>query len=223
MPLIPPPPGASPALSRRGLIAAAAGLAAATLSPAAAAMPQPTQSPDAKLTALGAQFEQGLVAQQQAWQHLQDCEERYLQEGPVPPEALTGVGPLGTLLDRGDSWWNARELRWLLRTERRRSVQREARALLKVALAYEARDRRFQRKIGVREAECAHRAASRALDDLGRVILLTPANSTCGLAVKARAVKAWGKPDWWSTEDSHADTYERIAAEVLDAVSASAA
>jgi hypothetical protein len=137
--------------------------------------------------------------------------------------AFGGAGPLGHLLERDDSWWNARELRWLLRSDRRRAVQHHARALLKVALAYAARDRRFQHKIGLPDAYAAHRAASDALDDLSRAILAAPARSAAGLAVKAHAVKAWGKPEWWSAEALHADTAERLAAQVLDAAIAMAA
>ncbi len=189
-----------PALSRRGLIAGAASLA---LGPAAASAPAapPTQSSDAELTALGARFEQAVALQAAAWQRLQECEERYLNDGPTPPPALTSAGPLGNLLDRDDSWWNACELRWLLRGDRRRFVQREGHALLKVALAYAARDRRFQRKVGLPAANAAHRASSAALDDLSRAILAAPAHSAVGLAVKAQAVKAWGKPEWWSAEE----------------------
>lgn len=225
MPLPNPPVSAKdaalPALSRRALIAGAASVALSTAAPAPAALP--TQSPDAELMALRHRFEQALTLQAAAWQRLQECEERYLNDGPEPPSALTSAGPLDQLLDRDDSWWSARELRWLLRSDRRRSVQRHARALLKVALAYAARDRRFQRRIGLPAAEAAHRAASAALDELSRAILAAPAHSALGLAVKAQVVKAWGKPDWWSAEESHADSYERLAAQVLDAVLARAA
>lgn len=219
---MPKPPVAAkdsplPALSRRALLTGAASLGAVAAAAPAPAAP-PTQSPDAELTALGARFEQALTLQAAAWQRLQECEERYLQDGPAPPEALTSAGPLGELLERDDSWWNARELRWLLRSDRRRAVQCEGRALLKVALAYAARDRSFQRKIGLPDAHAAYRAANAALDELSRAILAAPARSAARLAVKAQAVKAWGKPEWWSAEESHADTYERLAAQVLDEV-----
>ena len=211
-----------PALSRRMLIASAASLALGAVATPVPAAP-PTRSPDAELTALGARFEQAVRLQAAAWQHLQDCEARYLWDGPEPPPVLTSAGPLGELLDRPDSWWNARELRWLLCSDRRRFVQREGRALLKVALAYAARDRRFKRRIGLPAADAAQRAASTALDELSRAILVAPARSAAGLAVKAQAVKAWGKPEWWSEEESHADAYERLAAQVLDAMIATAA
>jgi hypothetical protein len=42
-----------------------------------------------------------------------------------------------------------------------------------------------------------------------------PAHSFAGLAVKTRVVKEWGRPDWW---DDDADTYEQLAAQILDAV-----
>lgn len=214
-PLVPAAGTPLPALSRRVLIAGAAALAG-TLAPAAPPAARPTQAPDTELTALGARFEQALAAHAAAWRHFETCELRYLEESPEPPLALTAAGPLGDLLDRADSWWNARELGWLLRSDRRRSVQRDARPLVKIALAYAARDRRFKHRIGLPAAEAAHRAASAALDDLGRAILAAPVRSPAGLAVKARAVKLWGKPDWWSAEESHADTYERLAAQIME-------
>jgi hypothetical protein len=104
----------------------------------------------------------------------------------------------------------------LLRDEERRAEWPEARAALRVALAYEARERRFRRKLGLRAAERAYHAAIHALDDLAALILAAPARSPAGLAVKARATKLWGKPEWWSEEASHADPYERFAAQILD-------
>jgi len=41
------------------------------------------------------------------------------------------------------------------------------------------------------------------------------ARSLSGLAIKARIVKKWGKPDWW---DGDGDTYEKLAAQIIDAV-----
>jgi hypothetical protein len=67
-------------------------------------------------------------------------------------------------------------------------------------------------------AEPAQSAAGDALDALLPAILAAPAHSLAGLAVKARAVKLWGHPEWWSPQESHADSAERLAAHVLDAV-----
>jgi esterase/lipase len=51
-------------------------------------------------------------------------------------------------------------------------------------------------------------------------MLRVTARSLSGLAVKARIVKHWGKPDWW---DDGTDTYERLAAQIIDAVIAAEA
>jgi hypothetical protein len=93
---------------------------------------------------------------------------------------------------------------------------------LRLALAYEARERRFARRIGLRAAERAHHAAIEAVEELSHGILRLDARSSAGLAVQARAVKAWGKPEWWSEEESHADACERFAACVIDRVIAAA-
>jgi hypothetical protein len=177
---------------------------------------RPTQEPDAELTALGARFEQALGVHEAAQRAFNDCERRYLQDCPDPPDSLTGAGALGAFLRHKGSWWSARELRWFLRNEEHRAEWPDAQAALRVALAYEARERRFRRKLGLRDAERAYHAATHALDDLAALILAEPARSPAGFAVKARATKLWGKPEWWSAEASHADPYERFAGQILD-------
>lgn len=57
---------------------------------------------------------------------------------------------------------------------------------------------------------------------MSRDILRVEARSCAGLAVQARTVKAWGKPEWWSEDESHADPCERFAAGVIDRVIAAA-
>jgi hypothetical protein len=57
--------------------------------------------------------------------------------------------------------------------------------------------------------------------DTSALILAAPAHSLTGLAVKARVVKFWGRPDWWERRGG-ADTYEQLAAQILDAVIARA-
>lgn len=210
-----------PALTRRGLLAGAASLAATTLAPAAP-LAQPTHQ-DAELTALGARFEQALAAHAAAQRRFNDCERRYLAEGPEPPEALTAAGPLGPLLDHDWCYWSARELRALLRDPELRADWPVANAMLAVALKYEARDRRFRHRIGLPAAERAHEESIDALDALALRILRADAHTRAGLAIKARAVKQWGKPEWWSGEPSHADAYERFAAEIINRAIAQAA
>jgi PAS domain-containing protein len=203
-------------ITRRSLLAAAASV---TLAPAAG---RPTQPADAELTALGARFEQALGALDAAQRAFNDCECRYLEEGPDPPPMLTRAGALGILLRHEGEWCRAHELRWLLKDDDHRADWPAARAALRVALAYEARDRRFRRKLGLRAAERAQRAALDAIDDLAAAILAAPAGLAQGLAVQGRAVKAFGKPEWWSGEASHADACERFAAHRIDRAIAAA-
>ena len=35
-------------------------------------------------------------------------------------------------------------------------------------------------------------------------------------------IKTWGRRDWWDREDGDADTYEHLAAQIIDAVVAAA-
>lgn len=166
--------------------------------------------------ALGTRFELALGVLDVAQRARDDCERRYLRDGPAPPAILMSEGAFGGLLRHEGAWWSARELRWLLKDEDQRAEWPEVRVALRVALAYEARDRRFRRKLGLRAAEKAHEAALDAVDELAASILAAPARSAQGLAVQGRAVKAWGKPEWWSDAASHADMYERFAARVID-------
>lgn len=203
-------------LTRRNLFAGTASLAATALAPVALRA-LPTQG-DAELTALGARFEQALGAFETAQAHFNAREQRYLAEGPDPPEALTCKGPLAHWLRFDWMYWTARELRAVLRDPDHEADWPAARETSRTALAYEARERRFKRRTGLRAAERAFRSAGDALDALGLEILGTDAHSSVGLALKGRAVKAWGKPEWWSAEEGHADSCERFAALLIDGV-----
>jgi hypothetical protein len=203
-------------LNRRALFAGSASLAASALTPAAHALP--TQSADAELTALGLRFEQALGVHCAAERHFNDCERRYLHECPDPPQALTQAGPLGRWLKHDWMYWTARNLRAVLRDPDRCADWPAAQDAWRIALAYEARERRFARRIGLRVAERAHEAAIEAVENLSELILAAPARSPAGLAVKGRAVKAWGKPEWWSIDEGHADACERFAAQMIDSV-----
>ena len=208
-----PVPGeaALPRLSRRAVLIGSA----ATIAPVAACAP-PTR-PDPELTALGVRFEQAVAAREAAQRHFNDCECRYLDQCPDVPAELTRAGPLGDYLCNEWSYWTAPELRALLRDPDWRADWPAARAMLPVALASEARERRFRRKIGLRAAERAYEAANDALDELSTLILSLP-DSPASRALKGRVVKTWGKPEWWSGGAGHADCYERFAAQVIDAV-----
>src|SRR5437764_1948516 len=135
------------------------------------------------------------------------------------PRSATGIdlhGPLARWLAHDWMYWTSRELRAVLRNPDRASDWPAAQSTLRIALAYEVRERRFKRRIGLRAAERTYRAAGDALDALGDEILSANARSCAGFAVKGRAVKAWGKPEWWSKEVGHADSCERFAAWVID-------
>ena len=173
---------------------------------------------DAELVALDRTFAQALETYEAARRHYNRCEKRFFAACPDPPDVLTSGGPLGRLLDNKGSWWDVQDLRWLLKDAARRRFWRRARALLPVAKRYEAEMRRVGRDSGLLAAEAAHEAAMDALHDLSRKILAAPARSLAGLAVKARAVKRWGKPEWWDPVAGRADTQERLAAQILDAV-----
>src|SRR3954447_1131309 len=211
MPTSPVPAKDTPVrLTRRTLFAGSASLAATTLAPAAP-LAQPTQV-DREHTALGAKFEQALGLHEAAQRHFNACETRFLAECPDPPAALTSAGPLGDWLKHDWMYWTARDLRAFLRDDEHEADWPVAQSALRVALAYEARERRFARRIGLRASERAYHAAIEAAEDLSHDILSADARSPAGLAVQARAVKAWGKPEWWSREESHADSCERFAA-----------
>jgi hypothetical protein len=207
-------------LSRRSLLAGTA--AAATASAGRGVLRADSRgaigiAPDAELLDLTQAFARALDAYQAAREHYNHCEDRYFARRPRVPQALTESGPLGHLLP---SWlhWSAAELRQFLKNPEHRDLWDEARAALALAKAYEAGVRRTKRETGVATAEAAHDAAIDHLADLGQRILAAPGRSLARLAFKAHVVKTWGKPEWWDTGDDRADTYERLAAQILDAV-----
>jgi hypothetical protein len=207
-------------LSRRSLLAGTA--AAATASAGTSVLRADSRgavgiASDAELLDLTQAFARALDAYQAAREHYNLCEDRYFARRPRVPQALTESGPLGHLLP---SWlhWSAAELRQILKNPEHSDVWDEARAALALAKAYEAGARRAKRETGVAVAEAAHDAAIDHLADVGRRILAAPGRSLARLAFKAHVVKTWGKPEWWDTGEDRADTYERLAAQILDAV-----
>ena len=204
---------ASPSLPRRTVLL---GLAAA--SGGASVPPLPTQAaidPDSPLIALMHAFEHARSAYEAAQCHYNDCEGRYFDLKPEPPETLTIRGPLGHLHSSKYDVWRACQLRALLRDEELSELWDEARSALPLARRYEARLRRLKRATDVAAAEAAHNAALDRVADVTGAMLRVTARSLAGLAVKARIVKHWGKPDWW---DGDGDTYEQLAAQIIDAV-----
>jgi hypothetical protein len=207
-------------LSRRSLLAGTA--AAATASAGTGVLRADPRgaigiASDAELLDLTQHFARALDAYQVARDHYNHCEYRYFARRPDLPQALTESGPLGHLLP---SWlhWSAAELRQFLKNPEHRDLWHEARAALALARTYEAGVRRAKRETGVAVAEAAHDAAIDHLADVGRRILAAPGRSLARLALKAHVVKTWGKPEWWDARDDRADTYERLAAQILDAV-----
>jgi hypothetical protein len=199
------------------------GTAAVALTAITASTDEPRAAePDAELVGLARTFQQALDAYEAARQHYNRCEDRYFDLRPCVPKALTGDGPLGHLLFDESSHWRAADLRRMLKNSEHQDVWEAVRAALTIAKAYEKEVRRAKRETQVIAAEAAHNAAIDALGEVGMLILDAPARSLVGLAVKARVVKTWGKPDWWDPIEGRADTYERLAAEILDAVVAMA-
>jgi hypothetical protein len=199
------------------------GTAAVALTAITASTDEPRAAePDAELVGLARTFQQALDAYEAARQHYNRCEDRYFDLRPCVPKALTGDGPLGHLLFDPSSHWRATALRRLLKKAEHRDMWDEAHAALTIAKAYETGVRHARRETQVVAAEAAHNAAIDALGEVGVLILDAPAGSFAGLAVKARVVKTWGRPDWWEPIEGRVDTYERLAAEILDAVMAMA-
>jgi hypothetical protein len=211
-------PRATDALSRRTFLVGTAATALAT-NTASADAPR-AADPDAELISLERTFQQALDTYEAARQHFNQCEEQYFDLCPSLPEALTSDGPLGHLL----SWsqWSAADLRRMLKDPKRRDVWDEADKALAIAKAYEAGRRRAKRTTNLRAVEAAHIAAIDTIGDVGGLILAAPARSLEGLAVKSRVIKAWGRREWWDPAEGDADTYERLAAQIIDAVAAAA-
>lgn len=203
-------------LSRRSLLVGTA--ASAGTSALGAGSPDVIGiDPGGELLDLRPTFAQALAACQTAREHYNQSEKLYFARRPRVPQALTESSPLGHLLP---SWlhWSAAELRQILKNPEHSDVWDEARAALALAKAYEAGVRRTKRETGVAAAEAAHDAAIDHLADVSRQILAAPGRSLAGLALKAHVVKTWGKSEWWDTGDDRADTYERLAAQIIDAV-----
>ena len=207
-------------LSRRSLLAGTA--AAATASAGTGVLRADSRgaigiASDAEVLDLTLAFARALGAYQAAREHYNHCEDRYFARRPDLPQALTESGPLGHLLP---SWlhWSAAELRQILKNPEHRDLWHEARAALALARNYEAGARRTKRETGVAVAEAAHDAAIDHLADVSQRVLAAPGRSLAGLALKAHVVKTWGKPEWWDSGEDRADTYERLAAQIIDAV-----
>jgi len=207
-------------MTRRKLLVGSAAVALTAIT-ASTDAPRAAE-PDAELVGLARTFQQALDAYEAARQHYNWCEDRYFDLRPCVPKALTGDGPLGHLLFDESSHWRGADLRRMLKNSEHQHVWEAVREALTIARAYESEVRRARRETQVVAAEAAHNASIDALGEVGVLILDAPAGSLAGLAVKARVVKTWGKPDWWDPIEGRADTYERLAAEILDAVMAMA-
>jgi hypothetical protein len=203
-------------LSRRSLLVGTA--ASAGTSALGAGSPDVIGiDPDGELLDFRQTFAQALAAYQTARVNYNQSEKLYFARRPRVPQALTESGPLGHLLP---SWlhWSAAELRQILKNPEHRDLWHEARAALALARTYEAGARRAKRETGVAAAEAAHDAAIDHLADVSQRILAAPRRSLARLALKAHVVKTWGKPEWWGSGEDRADTYERLAAQIIDAV-----
>lgn len=202
-----------PSPGRRALLIGAAFAAACAFVPAAASATQ-----DSRLTALERAFDAALAEYEAAQRHYNDCEQRFFAACPDPPAILTCDGPLAKLLANEWDWFGARGLRWLLEDRKQCRFWKTARAALPVARVYETKIRRLERACGLAAAEAAQVAAMDQLHELSERIAGVPARSLADLAVKARLVRRWAAPEWWSDPGPA----ELLARQVLDAVMASA-
>jgi hypothetical protein len=207
----------SPALSRRRVLT---GTMALALSPTPARhIPEyGPDEPDNGLALLGVRFGEAFAHYAAAERHRNECERRYLDDGPMPPCALTAAGPLGKLLSSEWRWWDVEDLQDLLADRTRRRHWHAACALLPVAQAYAADDKRFDIACGFSAAEAGHRAAIDALNELAEAILMAQVRSRQDFAVPARVVKLWTRPEWWSENPSHADPTERFVSKMIDRI-----
>jgi hypothetical protein len=200
-----------PSFTRRSLLVGLAATSTSVSVPFAEATPDP----DSALANLMRAFEQARTAYETAQRHYNACEGRYFDRKPKAPEALTIRGPLGHLHSSQYDVWRACQLRALLKDEELTELWNDARAMLPLARRYEARIRRLKRATDLAVAEAAQNAALDRVADVTAAMLRVTAHSLSGLAVKARIVKHWGKPYWW---DDEGDTYESLAAQIIDAV-----
>ena len=86
------------------------------------------------MATLANKFAAALATCTAAERHHNACERRYLDDGPMPPAALTRAGPLGKGLHAWE-WWSVDELTRLLTDPSRRKHRPLARKLLLIARA----------------------------------------------------------------------------------------
>ena len=200
-----------PWLTRRNVLL---GIAAASASAGVSVdISRAAGDPNAELIALMRTFDRAVATYETAQRYYNDCERRYFALRPKPPVALTIRGPLGHLLDDRWSVWRAAALRRMLNDPDQSPRWSAARSVLPLARAYEAEIRVVKRKTDVAAAEAAHNVAINHMGDVSEAILVAPARGLAGLAVKARVVRTWGRPDWWGCV---ADTAEGLAARIID-------
>src|SRR4051794_10052369 len=96
-----------PSLTRRSLLG---GLVVTSASPIPSTTLPAPPDPDVALANLMRAFEQARAAYEAAQSYYNDCEGRYFDLKPKPPEALTIRGPLGHLLTTKWDVWRACEL-----------------------------------------------------------------------------------------------------------------
>jgi hypothetical protein len=171
--------------------------------------------PEFELIGLERAFKKAVLAREAAYHRYNKCEERFLANRPSPPKALAAIGrTLGRHLP--DERLNtAAELKTMLKVAPDPTAKKTARAMLKIAKAYERGIQRLAITTGLTAAKAEYDATIQALYDLSRRIIDVPTSTIFGLAAKARVIKIWGLLDWWSDD---VDLPEQLAAQVLDAI-----
>jgi hypothetical protein len=173
-------------------------------------------SPEFELIGLERAFKKAVLAREAACHRYNKCEERFFANRPSPPRALAAIGrTLGRHLSDERLNWTASELKTILKLAPDPTAKKAARAMLKIAEAYERRIQRLAIATDLTAAKEEYDATIQALYDLSRRIIDVPTSTIFGLAAKARVIKIWGLPDWWSDD---VDLPEQLAAQVLDAI-----
>jgi hypothetical protein len=211
-----------PSIGRRNLLVGFVSIAAASTPP----LPQTSDANqircmgdlgrESELIGLERAFEKAVLAREAAYHRYNKCEERFIANRPSPPKALAAMGrTLGWHLPDGRLNWTAADMKTLLKVASEPTAKKTARAMLRIAEAYERGIQRLAITTGLSAAEAEYDAAIQDLYDLCRRIIEVPASTIFGLAAKARVIKIWGLLDWWSDD---VDASEQLAAQVLDAI-----
>jgi hypothetical protein len=176
---------------------------------------------ESDLIGLEREFRKAVLSREAAYRRYNKCEERFFANRPSPPRALAAMGrTLGWHLPDEQLNWTAADMKTMLDVASDPTAKKTARAMLRIAEAYERGIQRLAITTGLSAAEAEYDASLEALYDLSRRVIEVPTSTIFGLAAKARVIKIWELLDWWSDD---VDGPEQLAAQVLDGIIAMAA